>query len=137
VKYLLDTNIISELQKPQCNPKVKAFIEHIPGEDIYTSALSMGELCYGMEKLPPGKKKHELAIWLYTKVPEWFNGRIIPFDTEVMMEWGKICARASRTLPVADTLIAAAAITHHLILITRNTNDFKDIEGLNLMNPWE
>ena len=136
MKYLLDTNIISELQKSQCNPKVKDFINDIPSEDMYICSLTMGELFYGMEKLPSGKKKHELAVWLYTKVPEWFNGRIIPFDTDVMVEWGKIRARAERTMPVADTLIAAAAITHHMILVTRNIKDFEDIEGLNLLNPW-
>ena len=137
MKYLLDTNIISEIQKPHCNPKVKAFTDAIPPENMFISALTMGELGYGMEKLPPGKKKHELAVWLYTNVSEWFNGRIIPIDTEVMMEWGKLRAQANRIMPVVDTLIAAVAITHHMILVTRNTKDFEDIEGINIINPWE
>jgi predicted nucleic acid-binding protein len=137
MKYLLDTNIISEMRKPHCNPNVKSFIDQILWDDMYISAITLGELCYGMEKLPTGKKKHELAIWLYTKVPEWFNGRIINFDVEVMLEWGKLCARAGRTLPVVDSIIAAAAITHHMILVTRNIKDFKGIEGINLINPWE
>jgi len=137
VKYLLDTNVISELQKPECNQRVRAFADEIPWEDMYLSVISVGELCYGMERLPTGKKKHELMIWLYTKVPEWFNGRIINLDTEVLMEWGKIRARVKRTLPVVDTLIAAAAISHHMVLVTRNIADFEDIEGINLINPWE
>jgi toxin FitB len=53
-----------------------------------------------------------------------------------LLEWGKIRALAERTLPVADTLIAAAAIVHHMFLVTRNTKDFEDIEGINLINPW-
>jgi predicted nucleic acid-binding protein len=137
MKYLLDTNIISEMRKPHCNPYVKSFTDQIPWDDMYISAITLGELCYGMEKLPTGKKKHELAIWLYSKVPGWFNTRIINFDTEVMLEWGKLCARAGRTLPVADSIIAAAAITHHMTLVTRNTRDFEGIEGLNLINPME
>jgi predicted nucleic acid-binding protein len=137
VKYLLDTNVISELQKPECNQRVRTFTDEIPWEDMYISAISIGELCYGMEKLPAGKEKHELLIWLYTKVPEWFNGRVISLDTEVLLEWGKIRARVQRTLPIIDTLIAAAAIAHHMVLVTRNTADFEDIEGINLLNPWE
>ena len=137
MKYLLDTNVISEIYKPRCNQNVRAFAEKIPGENMYISAITIGELCYGMEKLPVSKKKHELAIWLYTKVPEWFKDRIIPLETEVLLEWGKIRAKAERTFPVVDTMIAASAIAHHLILVTRNTKDFEDIEGINLLNPWE
>jgi len=137
MKYLLDTNIISEMQKSKCNPNVKSFIDKIPVEDMFISVISVGELCYGMEKLPPGKKKHELLIWLYTHVAEWFRDRVIALDTEVLLEWGKIRARAGRTMPVVDSLIAAAAITHHMTLITRNVEDFMDIEGISLIDPNE
>jgi predicted nucleic acid-binding protein len=137
VKYLFDTNIISELQKTNCNPKVRSFTDSIPGEDTFICSVSIGELSYGVEKLPAGKKKHVLTVWLYTAIPEWFNGRIIPLDTDTMMEWGRIRARAGRTMPVIDSLIAAASITHHMPLVTRNTADFEDIEGIQLINPWE
>jgi len=137
VKYLLDTNIISEAQKPHCNPKVKAFIDGLAGEDLYICSITIGEICYGIEKLPSGRKKHELTVWLYSKLPEWFNGRVISLDTDVMTEWGKIRANTDRTMPAADTMIAAAAITYHLTLVTRNTRDFEGIEGLMLINPWE
>ena len=137
MKYLLDTNIISEMQKPHCNPRVKAFIDGLAGEDLYISSITVGEICYGIEKLPSDKKKHELAVWLYGKLPEWFNGRVISLDTDVMTEWGKLRANTDRTLPAADSMIASAAITHHMTLITRNTKDFEGIEGLMLINPWD
>ena len=137
MKYLLDTNVISEMQKSNCNPKVRAFTDEIPLEDMFTCVVSIGEICYGVERLPPGKKKHELSLWLFTKLPGWFKGRVIPLDTEIMLEWGNIRANAGRTLPVVDTLIASAAITHHMTLVTRNTKDFEDIEGIMLINPWE
>ncbi|MDR0496171.1 MAG: type II toxin-antitoxin system VapC family toxin [Treponema sp.] len=137
MKYLLDTNIISEIQKSSCNQNVRAFINKIPSEDLYISAISIGELCFGIEKLSDGKKKHDLSIWVHTKIPEWFNGRIIPLDTDVLLEWGKLRAKTKRTIPVIDSLIASAAITHHMTLVTRNTKDFDDIEGMMLMNPWE
>jgi predicted nucleic acid-binding protein len=133
----LDTNVISELQKSNCNENVKLFAQEINSEDMYISAITLGELCYGVEKLPAGKKKHDLSIWLYTKVEEWFYNRVIDLDAEVLMEWGKIRANAARTLPVVDTMIAACAITHHMFLVTRNTKDFEDIDGINLLNPWE
>jgi len=137
MKYLLDTNVISELQKSNCNQNVKNFIETLHWEDIYLSSITVGELCYGVEKLPHGKKKHDLSIWLYSQLPEWFNDRIIGLDTEVLIEWGKIRAAIPRTLPVIDSLIAASAIVNYMFLVTRNTKDFDDIEGINLINPWE
>ena len=137
MKYLLDTNIISEMQKLQCNPKVKLFIDEIPPEDMFICSVSMGELWYGIEKLPAGKKKHNLTIWFHTKLPQWFDGRIICLDTDTMTTWGRIRARTGRTIPAIDSLIASAAICHHMTLVTRNTKDFKDIEGIILFNPWE
>jgi len=137
MKYLIDTNIISEMQKSRCNQKVRDFMDKIPAEDMFICVISLGELCYGMEKLPPGKKKHELAIWLYTHVTEWFKDRVIPLDTEVLLEWGRIRAKLVRPMPAPDSLIiAAAAITHHMTLVTRNIKDFKDIEGISLIDPW-
>ncbi|MDR2717246.1 MAG: type II toxin-antitoxin system VapC family toxin [Treponema sp.] len=137
MKYLLDTNIVSEMRKSNCNPKVKAFTDGLDPEDMYISSISIGEISYGMEKLPAGKKKHDLAIWLYSKLPEWFNQRIIFLDTDAMTEWGRIRAHADRTMPVVDMMIAAAAITHHMTLVTRNIKDFDDVEGIMLINPWE
>jgi len=137
VKYLLDTNILSEMQKSNCNPKVKAFTDEIPNEDMFICSVSVGELCYGIERIPAGKKKHELLLWLHTKLPEWFNGRIISLDTDTMIEWGRIRAKTARTMPVIDTIIASVAITHHMRLVTRNTKDFECIEGIMLINPWE
>ena len=137
MKYLLDTNVISEMQKQNCNPNVKALTNEIPPEDIYLSSVTIGELCYGVEKLPAGKKKHEMLIWLNIKLPQWFDERIISMDTEVMSEWGRILAAAKKTLPTADSQIAAAAITHHMTLVTRNIKDFEDIDRIMLINPWE
>jgi predicted nucleic acid-binding protein len=125
------------MQKTNCNPGLISFMGAIHPQDVFLSVLSIGEICYGVEKLPPGKKKHELSLWFYNELPRWFNGRIIPFETEVMIEWGRLRAGSPRTIPIADSLIASAAITHHMALVTRNIKDFKDIPGINLINPWE
>jgi predicted nucleic acid-binding protein len=137
MKYLLDTNVISEMQKNQCSQNVRSFADTVSWEEMYLSVITLGELCYGVEKLPSGKKKHDLSVWLYTKLPEWFRGRIIDLDTDVLLEWGKIRARAKTAMPVADSLIAASAVTNHMFLVTRNTKDFEEVDGINLLNPWE
>jgi predicted nucleic acid-binding protein len=125
------------MQKSTCDPKVKDFAARVPLEDMCISAISIGEICFGLEKLPPGTKKHELSLWLYAQLPEWFKNRVISLDSEVLIEWGRIRARADRTIPALDALIAAAAISRRCILITRNTKDFEGIAGLELLNPWE
>ena len=137
MKYLLDTNVISEVKKEDCNPQLRAFLEQIPPEDTFLCALSIGEIGFGVERLPPGKKKHDLAIWLYTLLPEWFRDRIVPLDEDCMLEWGRLLAQVKWTLPYKDSLIASAAISRRLVLVTRNTRDFEDIPGLSLINPWE
>ncbi|GHV16505.1 ribonuclease VapC [Spirochaetia bacterium] len=137
VKYLLDTNVLSELRKTNCNIRVKAFTDNIPLVNLFISALSIGEIVFGIEKLPEGKKRTELSLWLNGHVFRQFENRIIPLDTGISEEWGKIRVRAGRTLSDIDALIAATTLANHLTLVTRNTRDFKDIGGLNLMNPWE
>ena len=137
MKYLLDTNVISELNKPKCSPNVKSFIDTLSWEDLYLSVITIGEICYGTEKLSSSAKKHELSVWLYTKLPEWFSDRILEVNTEAMLEWGKIRAYSQRTLPVIDTMIAAIAIVNRMFLVTENVKDFEGIEGINLINPWE
>ena len=137
MKYLLDTNVLSESYNIKCDKNVESFINSIQQENMFVSVISIGELCYGVEKLPSSKKKHDLSIWLYSKIPEWFKNRIIPVENELALKWGNIKALTKRTLSGVDSLIAATAIFHNMFLVTRNTKDFDDIEGINLLNPWE
>jgi predicted nucleic acid-binding protein len=136
VKYLLHTNVISEIRKPDCNPAVTAFIDGIPREDLFLCTMSIGEIAYGTERLAEGKKKKELSHWLNRQLPAEFENRIIDLDTGCMLEWGRLCAGAGRTLPFKDSIIAAAALAHRLTILTRNTGDFEGIEGLKFYNPW-
>ena len=137
MKYLLDTNVISEIQKINGNEKVKQYIHSIGIENLYLSAITIGEICFGIEKLPVGRKKHELSVWLYIQIPQWFNNRMIYLDNDVFIEWGKLCAKVKKTLPCEDSILAAVALCHNMTLVTRNTNDFEGIEGIKLLNPWD
>jgi predicted nucleic acid-binding protein len=131
LKYLLDTNVLSEIRKPNRNPKVYEFVEKIRQIDLFISVISIGEIVFGMEKLT------ELSLWLNGEILQRFENSIISVDTEVVVEWGKLCARAGRTLPYNDSLIAATALAHRLTLLTRNTRDFAAVDGLRLINPWD
>jgi predicted nucleic acid-binding protein len=137
VKYLADTNVLSEIRKPNGDAGVKTFIDSLAEESIFISVLSIGEIAYGMEKLPAGKRKNEFDVWLNHSLPERFGSRILSLDQEILLEWGKLRAAAGRTLPVIDSLFAATALVRRLIILTRNVGDFPPIPGLSLVNPWE
>ena len=140
MKCLLDTNVLSEIRKPHGDIRVKNFVNSLREEDVYISVLSIGEIGFGIEKLPGGPKKTELLIWLTQKLPERFGNRMIPLDTDIMAEWGRLQARTAKTLPVFDSLIAATALARNLRVVTRNTKDFEGIDPANrrfdLLNPW-
>jgi predicted nucleic acid-binding protein len=135
VKYLLDTNVLSEIRKPRGHAGVKAFVDSLREEDVFISVLSIGEIGYGIEKLPSGPKKTELHIWLSQTLMDRFGNRIIPLDVDIMAEWGRLQAKTS-TLPVFDSLIAASALARRLTVVTRNIKDFERIDGIILLNPW-
>jgi len=137
MNYLLDTNVISETFKSNCSLNVKTFLNNIERKNMYLSVYTIGELCFGIEKLPTSKKKHDLLIWLYSKIPLWFNRRILSIDNEIMLKWGNLRVLTKRTLPIDDSLIAATAINHNMILVTRNIKDYNDIPGITLINPWD
>jgi predicted nucleic acid-binding protein len=137
VRYLFDTNVVSELWKLNCDIRVRNFAERQDQKACFLSVVSLGEIAYGMERLPPGRKKTELVHFIGVHIPEWFEDRIIPLDGEITREWGRISARAGRTLPLLDSFIAATALVRGLTVLTRNTRDFEGVEGLLLYNPWE
>jgi predicted nucleic acid-binding protein len=137
VKYLLDTNVLSEIRKKNGSLRVIAFVDSLPPEDVCMSILSLGEIAYGIEKLPQGKKRAELFDWLNDQIPAAFKNRIISPDFASMLEWGRLRAGSGRTLPYIDSLLAATALAHRLIILTRNIRDFDEIGGLSLLNPWE
>ena len=137
MNYLVDTNVISELRKKNCDVQVKAFVERLPVESLYICVISLGEIQYGIKKLENSPKKRELRLWLDEQLPDWFSGRIIPIDLDIALVWGIMRAEHKATLPASDSLLAAAALTRHLTILTRNVQDFESIPGVELINPWK
>ena len=135
MSYLIDTNVISELRRKKPDPNVVAWLEHRPASSLYLSVLTLGEIRKGIERLEDGPRKLDLLDWLEIDLPAFFSGRILPVDTRVANQWGRLMVEAGRPVPAIDSLLAATALTHGLILVTRNQSDF-DYCGLEVINPW-
>ena len=134
--YLLDTDVLSESSNPRPDEKVMDWLD-AHDHEIALSTISLGEIVKGIELLPAGKRKTEIAAW-FQRLEKWCENRLLPPSGEVMREWGRLCARhqrKGRQLPVLDSLIAATAICNRLTLVTRNTVDYP--AEVPLLNPWK
>jgi predicted nucleic acid-binding protein len=134
--YLIDTNVISELRRREPASRVVQWFEQRPAGQLYLSVLSLGEIRRGVEKLEPGERQRALLTWLEQELPAFFAGRVLPIDEAVAHRWGCLMAEMGRPLPAIDSLLAATALEHNLVLTTRN---LKDVAGLPIavMNPWD
>lgn len=138
MKAILDTCVISEFIAKQPNPKVVEFLDSLDTDDAYLSVITIGEIIKGIEKLPASRRKTELSDWLQDDLLARFQGKILPLDTDVIVEWGMLVARtelAGKAMPAIDSLIAATALANKMILVTRNASDF-EAAGIKIINPW-
>ena len=136
MNYLLDTNVISELVSTKPNSNVLTWFEQIPNHAFFLSGLTFGEIRKGIEKIKDNKCKKKLLIWLEHDLIDMFGERILTITMQVADRWGRLQNQVTRTLPAIDSLIAATALHYDMTLVTRNTGDFSDCPGLELINPW-
>lgn len=137
MKYLLDTNVLSETIRPHPNVNLKKWLEAMPSESLYISVLTLGEIRRGIEKFVDGRRKHHLIVWLEHDLLKWFGKNILPVNLDVAERWGYITAIPSRPpLTAIDTLLLATALTYNLKMATRNVKDF-DAPVLEVVNPFE
>ncbi|MCL1847830.1 MAG: type II toxin-antitoxin system VapC family toxin [Coriobacteriia bacterium] len=135
MRYLIDTNVLSELAKDKPSAQVLDWFSTHAQDRLLISAITVGEIAYGIERKEEGKEKESLSDWFESVLLEWFEDSIIALDTEVMLKWGKLRA-LGRTLPIIDSQIAATTLVSNAVLVTRNTKDFDGIEGLRVVNPF-
>lgn len=131
--YLLDTNVVSELRRPRPNPAVVRWIESVPAESLFLSAVTVGEIQAGIEvtREQDSKKADELERWLAQVVA---SHEVLSMDADVFREWGRVKHRRSNTL-IVDAMIAATAKVHALTITTRNLDDFKAL-GVSALDPF-
>ncbi len=137
--YLLDTNVVSEAIKPKPNVNVMTWFAKQKGINTYLSTLTLGEIQQGITRSPQPVRAQKLANWFEQELLPQFEGRILSLDRKVMKTWGIITGEAfNRGKPVSypDSLLAATAITHNLILVTRNIKDVHTLV-VKTLNPWE
>jgi predicted nucleic acid-binding protein len=138
VKYLLDTCLISELVKKEPNPAVVSWLDEQDEQKLFLSVLNLGELQKGISKLRDGVKKDELQAWVALDLVERFTGRILEIDLDTALCWGRLqgeAEQAGEKLPVMDSLIAATAVAHGLVVVTRNVRDIERC-GVKVCKPW-
>ena len=137
--YLLDTNVISEVRKPQPEPRVLQWLDALDEDRAYLSIATLAEIRRGVGLLPDGRKRSALAHWLENDLIDRFDGRLLPLDGAIAFAWGDLMANTKsrgQALSTMDGWIAATAIVHDLTLVTRNRKDFRHL-GLNLLDPWD
>jgi hypothetical protein len=133
-RYLLDTNVVSELRKPRPHGAVVAWLHRQEEGQLFLSAVTLGEMQAGIERTrrqDPGKAA-EIEAWVEQLAASY---QILPMDIQCFREWGRIMDRKPDRL-VEDAMIAATARVHQLTIATRNERDFGQL-GVQIFNPFQ
>lgn len=134
MKYLVDANVLSEPTKPVPDPRVIEWLRTHEA-DLSVDPVILGELRFGILRLPKGKRR--------TALEHWFDGGVVrlhclPWDRDTGLRWAELLARlrtTGRAMPIKDSLIAATALTHNLTVATRNRQDFEKT-GARVVDPF-
>lgn len=135
---LLDTNVLSELMKLAPEPHVLEWLDTLSPSECYLSAITKAEIELGIALLPDGKQKVNLKTAAELMFDE-FPDRCLSFNSTAASNYAVIvagCTRIGCPISVEDAQIAAIAVTHEMLLATRNSSDFECIDGLTILNPW-
>lgn len=131
--YLVDTDIVSEARRG--TPEAVAWLRSVDPLSVHLSVVTLGQVMRGItlkQKSDP-KAAGQLGEWL-RKLRHDHADRILPISDQIAVEWGRIAAQRPRG--EADGLIAATAIVHDLIVVTRHVSEFDDT-GASVINPWD
>jgi predicted nucleic acid-binding protein len=136
---ILDTNVLSEMLRPEPAAQVLAWLAAQDGETIFFTTIGEAELRYGVAVLPAGRKRRSLSLAIDEILEEDFHGRILPFDRAAAMAYADIAANrraAGRPISQFDCQIAAIGRAYQAAVATRNTRDYEGC-GVDLVDPWQ
>jgi toxin FitB len=137
-RWLLDTNILSELRRQKPELKVLAFVAGQPLEQLYVSAVTLAEIRFGIELLPDASRRSELNDWLTHKVRPMFEQRVLPITEDIMFKWRLLVEegrKVGHTFSQPDLIIAATGLHHGLTVVSRDTDNFIKARAA-VFNPW-
>jgi len=135
---LLDTNVVAEVMRPRPEQAVIDWLNAANGGSLYLSAVTLGEIEYGLAILPDGQRRDSLRARFDAFVHRAFSERVLPYDEQAAQHYGSIMGarrRAGRPTTAPDGQIAAIASLRGMTVATRNTRDFADC-GVDVINPW-
>jgi len=137
-RYLLDTNIISNITKPAPSESLQAWMAERADEDLFIASLTIAEIRRGVLEKPAGRKRNQLEAWFAGPEgpPALFAGRILPFDEKACLVWARLMAEgtaAGQPRSALETIIAAVAEANDCLVVTGNERDFAGIEIINPM----
>jgi hypothetical protein len=135
---ILDTNVVSEPRRPVPDPKVEAWFAAQDPEQLYLTTTVLGELAVGIERMPPGRRRADFRRWLDALIVEDFADRILTFDVEAALIYGRVVAEAlarGRPPTVGDAQIAAVARCKGMAVASRDVGTFEALE-VAVIDPW-
>lgn len=136
--WLLDTNVLSELRRPQPNANVVAFVNAQPAARLFVSTVTLAEIRFGIELVTDLERRAGLMAWLTHTLRPVFEGRVVPVTEDVLVRWRQVIElgrRRGHTYSEPDVFIAAAALVEQLVVVSRDVTEFVEAR-VPVLNPW-
>ena len=136
---MLDTNMLSEMMRPEPERKIADWIVRQPSDELFTAAVCQAEILSGLAVMPSGRRRADLEEAAHSMFADDFAGRVLPFDTEAADAHVEIFAarrKAGRPGGTIDLMLAAIARVRGASVVTRNVADFEGV-GVAIVNPWD
>ncbi len=136
---ILDTNVLSALTRPNPKEAVLQWLDRQPEFSIWTTSITLMEIRFGLESMPPGRRREQMTQAVEAVLKEEIEERYLFFDIAAARQAAELMAlrkRKGRPVELRDTMIAGIALASHATLATRNVRDFEDL-SVPVVNPWE